>query len=258
MNNISKICFIITPKFFLLILLIISFFFIFLDIPLYELTRQFKGSIFSFFRNVIDPLSDVFDPFNIIILCFILLLINLNIHSILKNDLKLKTLKEKTKFSNKKILDSFSLIKLICQHFITSLALAGIICNLLKYIIGVSRPKYFFVHDYDRLNPFNLEHKVNSFPSGHTQAAFTLAMLIMIYTNRYTILILIMAILMALSRIFMSMHFPSDLIFGAYVGSFVPIVVFKLYFMDKIEKIISSNDIEISDLLRIMYYRVFI
>ena len=67
-----------------------------------------------------------------------------------------------------------------------------------------------------------------------------------------------MAILMALSRIFMSMHFPSDLIFGAYVGSFIPIIVFKLYFMKKIEKIISSNDIEISDLFRIMYYRVFI
>lgn len=258
MNNLSKISFIITPRFFLLIFLTVSFFFIFLDIAIYELTRSFKGIIFSFFRNVIDPISDVFDPFNIIILCSILLLINLNIHSILKNNIKLKTLKKKTNFSDKKILDSFTLIKLICQHFITSLALAGIICNLLKYIIGVSRPKYFFLHDYDRVNPFNFEHKVNSFPSGHTQAAFTLAILIMIYTNRYTILILIMAILMALSRIFMSMHFPSDLIFGAYLGCFVPIIVFKLYFMDKIEKIISSNDILISDLFRIMYYRVFI
>ena len=258
MNNISKISFVITPKFFLFISLTILFFFIFLDIPIYELTRSFKGIIFSFFRNIIDPLSDVFDPFNIIILCLILLSINLNIHSILKNEVKLKTLKKKTNFSDKKILDSFSLIRLICQHFIISLALAGIICNLLKYIIGVSRPKYFFLHDYERVNPFNFEHKVNSFPSGHTQAAFTLAVLLIIYTNRYTIFVLTMAILMALSRIFMSMHFPSDLIFGAYVGSFVPIIVFKLYFMNKIGKIISSNDIEIPDLFRIMYYRVFI
>ncbi|MFL2650208.1 MAG: phosphatase PAP2 family protein, partial [Alphaproteobacteria bacterium] len=89
-------------------------------------------------------------------------------HKIIKNDIKLRTLELRTGFSSEKVKSSFSLINLICKHFIYSLAGAGIVCNLLKYIGGVSRPKYFFLEGYDRINFFNFEHKVNSFPSGHT------------------------------------------------------------------------------------------
>ena len=101
--------------------------------------------------------------------------------------------------------------------------------------------KYFLLQGYDRINPFNLEHKVNSFPSGHTQVAFTIAILIILYTNRYTLIILIFAIFMGVSRIFMSMHFPSDLIFGAYIGSLTSILIFDWFYKDKIEKILKSN-----------------
>ena len=125
---------------------------------------------------------------------------------IIKNEIKLRTLRSKTGLVLRRLKVHF-LINLICKHFIYSLAGAGILCNLLKYIAGVSRPKYFFNEGYDRINLFNFEHKVNSFPSGHTQAAFTLAILLIIYTNRFTLVILVFAILMGISRIFMSMHF---------------------------------------------------
>ena len=58
----------------------------------------------------------------------------------------------------------------------------------MKYIIGVARPKYFFFEGFERFDFFNILHKANSFPSllpGHTQAAFTLAILIMIYFKKY-------------------------------------------------------------------------
>ena len=42
---------------------------------------------------------------------------------------------------------------------------------------------------------------------------------------------------MGLSRIFMSMHFPSDIVAGAYLGSLVPIILYNYSFKDKIEKI---------------------
>ena len=177
---------------------------------------------------------------------------------IIKNEIKLRTLRSKTGFSSEKIKSSFSLINLICKHFIYSLAGAGILCNLLKYIAGVSRPKYFFNEGYDRINLFNFEHKVNSFPSGHTQAAFTLAILLIIYTNRFTLLILIFAILMGISRIFMSMHFPSDLLFGAYIGSLTPLLIFEYFFKEKINTILKSNKISLLDLGKLLYNRVFI
>lgn len=245
-------------KFCILTFTIIILTFIFIDIPFFQFSRTFDGSVFNFFKNFIDPLSDIFDPFNIILLCLFLIFINLNVHKIIKNDIKLRALELRTGFSSEKIKSSFFLINLICKHFIYSLAGAGILCNLLKYIGGVSRPKYFFLEGYERINLFNLEHKVNSFPSGHTQAAFTLAILLIIYTNRFTVIILIFAILMGISRIFMSMHFPSDLLFGAYIGSLTPLLIFDWFFKEKINMIFNANKISLFDLGKLLYYRLFI
>ena len=237
MSNLKRISSICSFKFFLFISLVIFIFFNFFDIFLFELSRSCPSYFFYFFKNIIDPISDILDPFYIILICGLSLILNLNIKVILRNKKKLDILKSKTGFKTEKIHELFRYLSLVSKHFIFSLAAAGIICNLLKYILGVSRPKYFFLQGYERINFFNLEHKANSFPSGHTQAAFTIAILLMIYLNRYYIIILIVASLMALSRIFMSMHFPSDLIAGAYVGSIVPYLLYKSIFMERIESI---------------------
>ena len=60
---------------------------------------------------------------------------------------------------------------------------------------------------------------------------------------------------MALSRIFMSMHFPSDLIAGAYLGSIVPLVIYNFYFRHDIEDISKKYHIKLGDLLKLLYYR---
>ena len=258
MINTKGLSFLKSIKFCILATSLIITTFIFLDIPVFKFSKTIDDSIFNFFRNFIDPLSDILDPFKIILLCFFIIFINSNMHRIIKNDIKLRTLRSRTGFSSEKIKGSFSLINLICKHFIYSLAGAGILCNLLKYIAGVSRPKYFFNEGYDRINLFNFEHKVNSFPSGHTQAAFTLAILLIIYTNRFTLIILIFAILMGISRIFMSMHFPSDLLFGAYIGSLIPLLIFDYFFREKINMIYESNKISLLDLGKLLYNRMFI
>ncbi|MFL2660875.1 MAG: phosphatase PAP2 family protein [Alphaproteobacteria bacterium] len=243
-------------RFFFLVVFLIIFFFNFLDIFLFELTRTFHGNFFIFFKDIIDPLSDIFDPLNVIISCFIVLVVNLNIQSILRNNKKLEVIKLKTNFKAEKIFSLYNYIGLVSKHFIYSLTLAGILCNVFKYFFGVSRPKYFFLEDYERINFFNLEHKVSSFPSGHTQAAFTLAILLIIYLNRFTLFILMIAVLLALSRIFMSMHFPSDLIAGAYLGSIVPIIIYNIYFKCEIEDISKKYRINLRDLLKLLYYRI--
>ena len=152
----------------------------------------------------------------------------------------------------------FAYISLVCKHFILSLGIAGILCNVLKYFLGVSRPKYFFLEGYDRFDFFNIEHKVNSFPSGHTQAAFTFALLIIIYSRRYFIFIIIIAVLMGLSRIFMSMHFPSDLVSGAYLGSIIPVLLYKYNFKDKIDEIKKKHKVLFRDIMKLMFWRLFI
>ncbi len=258
MTSFRNLNFLTSLRFFIFIFLIIIILFNFFDIYLFKLTRSFPAILFSFFNNFVDPLSDILDPLNLIILCSLILLFNVNIRVIIKNDKKFEIIRSKTNFSFEKTNALFTYISLVCKHFIISLATAGILCNVLKYIIGVSRPKYFFLEGYERLNFFNIEHKVNSFPSGHTQAAFTLAILIIIYSRRYFIFIIIIAVLMGLSRIFMSMHFPSDLVSGAYIGSIVPILIYNYYFKDRIEKIKKKHKVFLKDLVKLMFWRVFI
>ncbi len=61
----------------------------------------------------------------------------------------------------------------------------------------------------------------NSFPSGHTCAAFAFAAAIWVATPNKKIraAALIVAVLMGLSRLYVGVHFPSDVLAGMVIGS---------------------------------------
>ena len=65
------------------------------------------------------------------------------------------------------------------------------------------------------------EHDPNSFPSGHTNAAFAFALaLCMAAPKRWMkITAVCMAVVMGLSRLYVGVHFPSDVLAGAAIGS---------------------------------------
>ena len=245
-------------KFFIFVVVVTFFIFYFLDIIIFEISRSFPKFVFDFFKYIIDPLSDALDPLHVIIVCLIIMLFNNNLKKLLKNPAKLNLMEKKSGFKIKKISDSFNYYSIISSHFFWSLAIAGIGCNLIKYIFGVARPKYFFFEGFERLDFFNVLHKSNSFPSGHTQAAFTLAILIMIYFKKYHFYILFLAILMGVSRIFMTMHFPSDIFFGAYFGAVVPILLYQKVFYAKIKFYERSNVTNFYNFSKLMYWRIFI
>ena len=244
--------------FFIFILIATILIFNFLDIIIFQYSRAFPDTIFWFFKNIIDPLSDILDPLHIILLSLVIILFNYNLKKTLKNPAKLSLMEQKSGLKKKKIFDTFDYYSLVSMHFFWSLAIAGIACNLLKYIVGVARPKYFFFEGFERIDFFNILHKANSFPSGHTQAAFTLAILVMIYVKKYHFYILCLAILMGLSRIFMTMHFPSDIFFGAYLGAIVPILLYQNIFYKKIKLYKKSSVTNLQGFIKLMYWRVFI
>ena len=245
-------------RFFIIIATVTAFIFNFLDILIFQITKSFHGIFFIFFSTIIDPLSNFLDPFNIIVVCSLVIFSNLNVKYLLQNKIKLKLLQEKTGLEFTKIIDTFDFYLLVCKHWIWSLATAGILCNIIKYIFGVARPKYFFSEGFERVDFFNALHKANSFPSGHTQAAFTLAILLVIYVNKYYWIIFTIAALMGISRIFMSMHFPSDILFGAYLGSLIPILLYKLYYETKMEKYRYDRMVSFSQFAKLTYWRIFI
>ena len=84
---------------------------------------------------------------------------------------------------------------------------------------------------FQRVRPYDLENALVqvpliakpgdwSFPSGHTLASFEAATVLMIRDKRFGIPALILACLIAFSRLYLYVHFPSDVLAGAILGIF--------------------------------------
>ena len=80
------------------------------------------------------------------------------------------------------------------------------------------------VRPYDRVENITLlVEKLSdySFPSGHTVVAFEfLAVIVMMpVKKRYKVIAGVMAFMMAFSRLYLYVHFPSDVLAGMLLGS---------------------------------------
>ena len=63
---------------------------------------------------------------------------------------------------------------------------------------------------------------------------------------------------MGISRIFMTMHFPSDIFFGAYFGAIIPILLHQKIFYKKIKIYERSGVTSLYRFSKLMYLRIFI
>ena len=92
------------------------------------------------------------------------------------------------------------------------------VVRILKIVLGRARPG----HGAD-FTFFSLNSRYNAFPSGHAADAFISGVFLYYllrqskYTN-YRFLPLIYAFLIAVSRVFVSAHYPSDVAAGMFIG----------------------------------------
>ncbi|MCL7411740.1 MAG: phosphatase PAP2 family protein [Methanosarcinaceae archaeon] len=77
---------------------------------------------------------------------------------------------------------------------------------------------------------FVIEAHGYSMPSGHTSRSFASAMLLhpLVNNSKFRLLIWILAALIGLSRIFVGVHYPSDILVGALVGCIIGYVGIKI------------------------------
>ncbi|MBQ7838479.1 MAG: phosphatase PAP2 family protein [Clostridia bacterium] len=85
---------------------------------------------------------------------------------------------------------------------------------------------YAFPEIVERMKPTSL-----SFPSGHTSSAFTFAMAItLVLKNKgAAIASFIFAFLMGISRIYVGVHYPTDVIVGAVVGILYAVIGYFIF-----------------------------
>jgi undecaprenyl-diphosphatase len=105
-----------------------------------------------------------------------------------------------------------------------SYIVSGLLAQLFKHSFNAPRPKMFFnsntyQHFIDGVSISNYE----SFPSGHTTSAFALAFMLAHSTNKksFQIILLFLAIATGYSRIYLGQHFLTDVLFGAFLGTFI-------------------------------------
>lgn len=98
---------------------------------------------------------------------------------------------------------------------LAALAVGAVATNLLLKPL-VARPRPFWVCDTVEL--LVKAPRDFSFPSGHTQASFAAAGAVWRNNRKWGLAVFVLAALIAFSRLYLYVHFPTDVLFGAALG----------------------------------------
>ena len=107
-----------------------------------------------------------------------------------------------------------------------ALLMGLLICNLwLKPWIGRLRPFDYQLQCYNRLIPLLIEAPTDySFPSGHTIASFEAATVLLIRHKKWGIMAMVLAGPIAFSRLYLYVHYPTDVLSSIVLGTIIGII----------------------------------
>lgn len=180
------------------------------DKPLYLFLRNFDCGLWRVFNVVFDAKTWI------IVAAVVLLVFYIK-----------KIIKVKPRFRNEK--NKFSLI-VFGRDFIAkthnsyaffvlaSVLAASVVGKILKIVIGRMRPVFFEALDKTGFVPFSTDWAFNSMPSGHTFASFAGLIMLGLLAPRIKWVTWTLAIIIGISRVCIGAHWPSDVIFGAFIG----------------------------------------
>jgi len=105
-------------------------------------------------------------------------------------------------------------IKFIGLEALGAITISQVIVHSLKRILSRERP-YKII---EQLNTFGINLKDYSFPSGHSAASFSIATTIALNIPKLSVVALIIAIIVGISRIYLGVHYPTDVAAGIFLG----------------------------------------
>ena len=118
-------------------------------------------------------------------------------------------------------------------HALFAAILAWIIAHIIKAMFPTLRP---FQVNGDAVKVI-IPLANGAFPSGHTAAAFGLAVTVWLHDKKMGIVYFLAAILVGIARILANVHYPIDIIGGAAVGTGTAYLFQKVHFRELINKI---------------------
>lgn len=126
---------------------------------------------------------------------------------------------------------------LICFKRTRKIGITMGLSLLIGYIIG----NVFLKNIVARTRPYDVNSLVSvlipklksfSFPSGHTLASFEGATSIFLHNKKYGIPAIILAVIIAFSRLYLYVHYPTDVLAGMVLG--IAVSLLAKFIVDKI------------------------
>ncbi len=112
--------------------------------------------------------------------------------------------------------------KVIAIKTASSLILSSLIARLIKITVNRIRP-YILINN---LNIKKIGIDNYSFPSGHTTSAFSIAVMLALFFPHIAVITVGIAFLVGVSRMYLGVHYPTDVLVGMLLGTFSSFVVY--------------------------------
>ncbi|MDI6604788.1 phosphatase PAP2 family protein [Aceticella autotrophica] len=105
-------------------------------------------------------------------------------------------------------------LKISAIEALTTLTSSHLFVQILKRLC--TRPRPYMI--LPEANTFKYLLRDYSFPSGHATASFSLAVSFSFFFPWFAALFIILAVVISISRIYMGLHYPSDVLIGSSIG----------------------------------------
>ncbi|MCC2112755.1 MAG: phosphatase PAP2 family protein [Hyphomicrobiales bacterium] len=109
----------------------------------------------------------------------------------------------------------------VAGYFFIAVGGSGLLSVTLKYVIGRPRPKLMESIGAFDITPFTLDAAHASFPSGHATTAGAFAVAMALFAPRWRAALVVLAVVVAMSRVMIGVHFPSDVMAGLLIGALI-------------------------------------
>jgi undecaprenyl-diphosphatase len=117
-------------------------------------------------------------------------------------------------------------------HALLAGLLAWLIVLFIKQLFPTIRP---FIRNGEGVDVL-IRPTDSAFPSAHTALAFGLAVTIFLHDKKVGWFYLIGAVAIGVARVLANVHYPVDILGGAFIGTFVAVLVEKIHVFKLFEK----------------------
>ena len=115
------------------------------------------------------------------------------------------------------------------SYFFVTIAVSGILAQVIKHIAGRARPKLMPELGAYSFDPLSVKASLASFPSGHATTVFAAAVALSLFVPRARLALFAFALVIAIARVLAGAHYPSDVVAGALLGTFVALALARVF-----------------------------